>query len=215
MPVSVFRRQVVRALVWVPARLRKEFRTRGGDVRFLMWVSFLVAFLWARTWVLFFGPHSPTLTFHDEFQVGSKIVIGGYHPHHIATGVLFLALSGWLSIYFSGRQIVRFLAVLYGMGLGLIVDEIGFIVEGIVPYKDDFPEVFVLVVGISAVMMTTIYFPHFWASLETRVKRLWRRRPREAPPPSAAPLRLELVSMPASAEPQPAPEPPPETPRSP
>jgi hypothetical protein len=189
-------------LGWVPRRIRREFRTHGGEPRFLMWVSFLLAFAWARTWVLFFGSHAPNVSF-AEIEIGSRIAIAGYHPHHIATGVLLLAIVGWLHIHYRSQLLLKVTAVLYGLGLGLIVDEIGFIVEGIVPYHDDFAEVFVLVVAISAVMMTSVYFPSFWAGLERHAQRLYARqvgRLRRRPAPSAAPGST-AAAAPAEAEP--------------
>jgi hypothetical protein len=193
-------------LGWVPRRVRREFKTHGGEPRFLMWVSFLLAFAWARTWVLYVGHHAPNVSF-SEFEIGSRVTIAGYHPHHIASGVLLLAIVGWLHIHYRSQLLLKITAVLYGVGLGLIVDEIGFIVEGIVPYRDDFAEVFVLVVAISALMMSSVYFPSFWASIERRVgrlyarhlARLWRRRAPQAaspPPVEALPVEAEPPTKP-------------------
>jgi len=169
-----------------------------------MWVSFLLAFAWARTWVLYVGRHAPNVSF-SEFEIGSRITIAGYHPHHIATGVLLLAIVGWLHIHYRSQLLLKITAVLYGVGLGLIVDEIGFIVEGIVPYHDDFAEVFVLVVAISGAMMTSVYFPSFWASLERRVYRASVRRfsrLRRRPVPSATPPAATMVPAEADESPK-------------
>lgn len=170
----------------VPKKLRREFKTRGGDARFLMWVSFLVSFVWARTYLLYFGHHTPNLTYRGEFTVGSQTVLAGYHPHHIFWGFVLLALAGWMAIYYGGKQLTRLVAIMYGIGLGLIVDEIGFLIEGFT-YLDDFPEVFVIFVVIGGLMMSSIYFPQFWQSLEVPFKWLWAwrlrgRRTGRAPP---------------------------------
>lgn len=188
----------------MPHRIRKEFSTRGGDARFLVWVAFLLAFAWARTWVTILGKNAPNLTFHDEIEIGRRIVIAGYHPHHIATGVLLLAIAGWIGIYYSGKQLHRVAGVMYGIGLGLIVDEIGFIVEGMTPYKDDWEEVFVLATVLAALFMSFVYFPQFWNTLELRFKRAFRihrRRAtsRETPVPIGPPEPPGPVGVPDEA----------------
>jgi hypothetical protein len=174
---SPFLGGVGRALLWAPRLVRNEFATRGGEPRFLMWVSFLVAFVWARTWVLYVGQHAPHFS-TSQVQFGQYTAVFGYHFHHIVSGVLLLAIVGFILIHYQGKMLLRVMAVLYGVGLGLIVDEIGFIVGGIVPYENDFTEVFVLVVVISAIMMSSIYAPSFWVGVERRVKRLFARHAR-------------------------------------
>lgn len=191
-------------LMWLPHRIRKEFTTRGGDARFLVWVSFLIAFVWARTWVTLIGKNMPNFTFHDEIEFGQRIVIAGYHPHHIALGVLLLAVAGWIGIFFGGKQLHRVAGVMYGVGLGLIVDEMGYIVEGMTPYRDDWVEVFLVVTVLGALFMSAVYFPSFWSALETRVRLAFRRhgRSRPEPPPAAAP-GAEAQPAPATSETEP------------
>ena len=162
-------------LLSVPRRVRKEFVTRGGDARFLVFVFFVLAFLWARTWVTVVGKYAPVLTVYDKFEFGRRIVILGYHPHHIALGVLLLAIAGWIGIFFAGKQLHRLAGVMYGVGLGLIVDEMGFIVEGMVPYRDDWVEVGIMVLLLGSFFMSIVYFPSFWNALETRAKAALRR----------------------------------------
>jgi hypothetical protein len=138
-----------------------------------MWVSFLIAFIWARVWVTYFST-TPLVGIENVFQMGGRTVIFGYHPHHIATGILFVAIAGFIGLHYSGRVITRIAAVLYGIGLGLIVDEVGFVVSGIT-YRDDFPEVFILVVTISAWLMSTVYFPSFWKAVDGKLTRTYAR----------------------------------------
>lgn len=176
-------------LGWMPHRVRKEFKTRGGDARFLMWVSFLLAFIWIRFFILYLADHHPTLAYEDQFQWGSQVVIFGYHPHHIAFGVLLLSVAGWLGIHYAGKQVTRVAAVLYGVGLGLIVDEVAFIVEGIGPYTQDDPEVFVLAVVVAGFLMSTVYFRSFWDAVGRRfVRVVW--------PPSRHRVPLRLPPLP-------------------
>lgn len=47
----------------------------------------------------------------------------GLHVHHFAYGFFALALSGFLSLVFSGPRAKFLIALLYGIGLGLAFDE--------------------------------------------------------------------------------------------
>jgi hypothetical protein len=164
---------LARFVTWLPRIVRREFRTRGGDTRFLIWVSFLAAFLWARVWVTYFAK-VPPVGVENVFEMGGKTVIFGYHPHHIVTGILFVAIAGFVGLHYKGVVVTRIAAVLYGSGLGLIVDQAGLIVSGIT-YRNDHPEMFVLVVTISAWMMSTIYFPSFWKTVDGKLARVYSR----------------------------------------
>lgn len=175
------------AVSWLPRKVHHQFRTRGGDTRFLIWISFLITFLWARI-TLTYVPAAPNVGVPGQVEVGGRLVFFGYHPHHIANGVLFLAIAGWIGLHYQGRTVTRIAGVLYGVGLGLIVDEAGFIIEGFT-YGNDFPEVFIIVVTVGGLLMSTVYAPSFWASFHAGMRRVWMRgmeayrrwRGREAP----------------------------------
>lgn len=196
-------------LLWVPKRVRKEFATRGKDTVFLVWVAFIVAFAWARTWVTVIGKNVPNLTWHDEFTFGRHIIIAGYHPHHIALGVLLLAIAGWMGIFFAGKQVHRIAGVMYGIGLGLIVDELGFIVDGMTPYKNDWDEVFVVAILLTGLFMSVVYFRSFWTSLESRLRFAFRRHRRrqivKVPAPSAPVSSVGPAPAPAEPDERPPP----------
>lgn len=74
-------------------------------------ISFLLAFVVARTYVTLF-PSQVLLT-------------GGIHIHHFWFGIVFLAAGGWLGINYNDKGISVAAAILYGVGGGLIVDEVG------------------------------------------------------------------------------------------
>jgi hypothetical protein len=73
--------------------------------------SFLVSFIIARTYTTFFP--------------NSVLVGGGLHIHHFWFGLALLAVGGWLGIIYNHKQIDMAAAVIYGLGGGLIVDEVG------------------------------------------------------------------------------------------
>lgn len=59
----------------------------------------------------------------------SYFYIKGYHIHHFYYGILLLILSNWLSLIRHKRLYKRFFkgiaSVMFGGGLGLVVDEFG------------------------------------------------------------------------------------------
>lgn len=74
-------------------------------------VSFILAFLVARTFTTFFP---------------SRVIItSGIHVHHLWFGIILLAVGGWLGINSRHKDIDIAAAILYGVGGGLIVDEVG------------------------------------------------------------------------------------------
>jgi hypothetical protein len=74
-------------------------------------VSFISSFLVARTFTTFFP--------------SQVIITSGIHIHHFWFGIIRLAVGGWLGINYRHKDIEIAAAILYGVGGGLIVDEIG------------------------------------------------------------------------------------------
>ncbi len=74
-------------------------------------VSFILAFLVARTFTTLFP--------------SQVIITSGIHIHHFWFGIILLAVGGWLGINYRNKDIEIAAAILYGVGGGLIVDEVG------------------------------------------------------------------------------------------
>jgi cytochrome bd-type quinol oxidase subunit 2 len=74
-------------------------------------VSFISSFLVARTFTTFFP--------------SQVIITSGIHIHHFWFGIILLAVGGWLGINYRHKDIEIAAAILYGVGGGLIVDEVG------------------------------------------------------------------------------------------
>ncbi len=74
-------------------------------------ISFAVSFLAARA----FTSVAPDL----------YLVRAGYHIHHFWYGLVLMATGGWIGINYSGDKLDRFAASLYGLGGGLVGDEVG------------------------------------------------------------------------------------------
>lgn len=78
---------------------------------FLTLVSFVASFLAARV----FTTISPA----------TVVVTGGIHFHHFWYGLAMVVASGWLAIVSNRPQYDRVLAIVFGLGAGLIGDEVG------------------------------------------------------------------------------------------
>ena len=152
-----------------PAWWQRLLRARGGDTRFLIGVTFLLTFLWIRITTAYLEP-APSVGSPGFVQIGGRTVFFGYHPHHIAWGILWLAVAGWITIHYHRVGLTRAASVMYGLGLGLIVDEASLVVRGINP-GNDLLEVVILVVLIGALLMSTVYAPAFWKSVQGSVYR--------------------------------------------
>lgn len=74
-------------------------------------VSFMVSFAVARSFTYFY----PDVV----------LVSGGLHIHHFWFGLVLLAIGGWLGISYNQKEIDMLAAIIYGVGGGLIADELG------------------------------------------------------------------------------------------
>lgn len=97
----------------------------SGDafIRLLVLVSFSVAFATARILVVLSGIVGPDAVGTAWIVPVNEVWVRGYHVHHFFFGFLFLTVAGWLSLFSSMSRAK--IAVLYGVGLGIFVDEFG------------------------------------------------------------------------------------------
>src|SRR5207245_2048157 len=78
---------------------------------FLGTLAFMTAFSRARVFALL----NPTVV----------VAQGTIHFHHFCYGLAMITLAGWLGIAFNRRRLVRTYAIVFGLGAGLIGDEVG------------------------------------------------------------------------------------------
>ena len=78
---------------------------------FLGTMGFLTGFFGARL----FAVQNPNVV----------VVQGGIHFHHFWYGLGMVSLAGWLGIAFNRPRLVRTYAMIFGLGAGLIGDEVG------------------------------------------------------------------------------------------
>lgn len=97
----------------------KEMYRRGHsqllELQFIITISFLITFTVSRAIVVMAGESKPSL----------ELWVGNYHVHHFFYGILLLSISGWISLVESKKRYKKISAMLYGGGLGLLIDEIG------------------------------------------------------------------------------------------
>jgi len=139
---------------------------------FLVAISYLVSFISIRLMVIIAGSANseiarvvkegaPWTTFH----IGRNIVLFGYHIHHFYFGVLLIALVGWLAITGTGRTSKERLAIIYGVGLGLFMDEIGLLLTW-GNYASSLS--YLLGILLLGILLSVVYFPRFSKTFRTK-----------------------------------------------
>jgi hypothetical protein len=123
-------------------------------------VSFILAFLVARTFTTFFP---------------SRVIItSGIHIHHFWFGIILLAVGGWLGINSRQKDVDLAAAILYGVGGGLIVDEVGLLLT----FGDYWTELtwgilVVMLSVISVLILITRYRKQIQEELSEHLNRKW------------------------------------------
>ncbi len=95
--------------------LQKKEHSQALELQFIVTISFLITFTVSRAIIVISGESRPSL----------ELWIGNYHVHHFFFGILLLSISGWMSLIGIRKKYKMLSALLYGAGLGLLVDEIG------------------------------------------------------------------------------------------
>ena len=102
--------------------------------------SFVAAFFGARL----FATLNPTVT----------VVRGGIHFHHFWYGLAMVVSTGWLGISLSDQRWHRDLAIVFGLGVGLIGDEVGLLLT-FGDYASNLTEIF-FVGAIAFIILVTL-----------------------------------------------------------
>jgi len=103
-------------------------------------LSFVASFLGARL----FATLNPTVT----------VVRGGIHFHHFWYGLAMVVSTGWLGITLSNERMGRNLAIIFGLGAGLIGDEVGLLLT-FGNYTSNLTEIF-FVAAIAFIILVTL-----------------------------------------------------------
>ncbi len=103
-------------------------------------VAFVASFLGARL----FATLNPTV----------KVVRGGIHFHHFWYGLAMVISAGWLGITLNNERMGRNLAIVFGLGAGLIGDEVGLLLT-FGDYTSNLTEIF-FVAAVGFIILATL-----------------------------------------------------------
>ncbi len=97
------------------------------------------------------------------------VMQGAVHVHHFWYGIGLMSIAGWMGIAWRDEKFYRLYAVLYGLGAGLLGDEVGLLLT-FGNYQSELTYMF-FVGAISAVIIGTLV-TRYWNQLERDVLRL-------------------------------------------
>lgn len=147
----------------------KEFRSlwyydivrRQKGVPFTIFIFFLASFAVARILAYYFSHH-------NSFY--------GYHIHHFFWGIAFLIAANWIALVGKGGRLMYFCAALFGMGLGMVMDEIWLMIVCGTPGMICDPDKFYwarfsydIIMYVVIVFLLIIYFKPFWNVFKRRI----------------------------------------------
>lgn len=126
---------------------------------FVVFVAFLISFALTRA-VAYLLP-------------SVNLIIGRYHVHHFYYGIGFMIASNWIALVSDRPRLRLFAAALFGVGLGIIADEIGLLLTCTSPlllqcnyYARITLDFFTIIVGI---FLSVLYFMPAWRRLRKLV----------------------------------------------
>lgn len=94
------------------------------QLRAIVTAAFAVGFFAARAFVFAGSLPAPGGTTVDSFIPVNEVWVQGHHIHHFFFGFALVAVAGWVALFRDGLDRRR-TAALYGVGLGVFIDEIG------------------------------------------------------------------------------------------
>ena len=147
---------------------------RDRKIPFIITISYFAAFIGIRIGVFIAG--SAESEFADaakhgglpdvDFYIGSNVILFGYHIHHFYFGIAFICIAGWLALVGSEFLKKEHIALLYGGGLGLFMDEIGLLLT----WGDYYSGLtYTLSLFLAGVLVNIVFFPSFWKEVKENV----------------------------------------------
>src|SRR6056297_3391367 len=96
---------------------------------FLITASYFLTFIFIRLMVLIAGSANSEIaqivkqgTADFNFYIGRNIIIYGHHIHHFYFGIILISIAGWFAIIGKKNISKEKLSIMYGVGLGLLLD---------------------------------------------------------------------------------------------
>src|SRR3989441_3223141 len=154
--------------------LKKEVTNPRKDTPFVVLISLLTTLALARAFVLLTGAANTTT--ETSSYIGRNLIIGGYHIHHFFYGFALICAAAWIAIQYPTRNLPRLAAALFGGGLGLCVDEMGYFLGGQVNYFDR--TTYFITLSLVLVLLSALSFRSFRQATREDMRWLVGRRPR-------------------------------------
>ena len=143
----------------------------GKEIPFLITISYFISFLIIRLAVIIAGSAGSAASMAAKrgeinFYIGRNVILFGYHIHHFYFGIALIIIAGWLAItgsdYLSRKQI----ALIYGTGLGLFMDEIGLLLT----WGDYYSSLsYTLSLFLGGIFLNIVFFPYFWREVKNNL----------------------------------------------
>jgi len=150
---------------------QKVQQENDKSIPFIISSSYLLSFLLIRLAVMIAGSagsaaSNAAKTGDIKFYIGSNIILFGYHIHHLYIGIALIALAGWFSITRTQFIDQRDNALIYGIGLGLFMDEIGLLLSWGNYWNSS---TYLLSLLLGGIFLNIIFFPDFWKDLRSHL----------------------------------------------
>ncbi len=129
---------------------------RRKQTPFIVFISFILSFAVARLTILY-GPE------------WLRLYIRHYHIHHFYYGFALLAIANWIALTTNREHMFKLAATLFGIGMGLFVDEFGLLLTCTTPpmgcdyWARQSYDVFILVAGL---MLAALYSKPVFSKLK-------------------------------------------------
>ena len=94
--------------------LYEDISKRRKTTPFLIFIFLLVGFTVSRIWVMVFPERG-------------VLFLRGYHVHHFFYGLVLVVIAGYIALVTDRIRLQRLSAILFGLGTGMMLDEIGLI----------------------------------------------------------------------------------------
>ena len=102
------------------------------------------------------------------FYIGRNVILFGYHIHHFYFGFIMICYAAWNAIVNTEKMDRNLMAIIFGAGLGLFMDEIGMLLTW-GRYHNRLT--LVLSFALAIVFLNIIFFPSFWNEVRKSMKR--------------------------------------------
>ena len=135
------------------------------QIPFLITISYFISFVFIRLAVLLAGS-AQGLSADKYIYIGRNIILFGYHIHHFYIGFVLICYAAWMAIVHTEKMDRKLMAVLFGAGLGLFMDEIGMLLTG--SYHNQLT--FLLSTLLAIMLLNIVFFPNFWEEARNNLK---------------------------------------------